>query len=309
VWLDVAGGTLSPEETTKYVQHAADCPSCGPKLQAATQLFQDELTPEEEKAISSLPSASPTAQRRLAERLTQSTPSPLPEPVHKGKRSIWWPLSFSLAGAAAVAAIIFFVVPVLISRNSPADVQKLLAQAYTEDRQIEMRIPGAKHGDIQQSRGSAGINSEPFHKASAEIAVQLKKHPDDPEWLLLQAERDVLDWKYPDALLSIEKIGKPEGISPDFKLIRAVALFEKAEVEQSPALFGQVQELLEQLLQKNPDNTVILFDHAIACEKNSMVECALRDWQHFLQIEPTGGWADEARNHLKALEEKKTPAS
>jgi tetratricopeptide (TPR) repeat protein len=309
VWLDVAGGTLSPEETTKYVQHAADCPSCGPKLQAATQLFQDELTPEEEKAISSLPSASPTAQRRLAERLTQSTPSPLPEPVHKGKRSIWWPLSFSLAGAAAVAAVVFFLVPVLLSRNSPAEAQKLLAEAYTQDRKIEMRIPGAKHAEMKQQRsGDAGsllAMPEAERKALDKIAAGQKKDPDNPQWLILQAQADLLDRRYKPALSALSRVETGTD-STDFLLTRALALNEQGEAEHDPQLQGHAIDLLGRILQKEPDNTTALFNQAIVCEELYMYECASKDWQHVLQIEKDPGWIAEAREHLNRIVEKKT---
>jgi cytochrome c-type biogenesis protein CcmH/NrfG len=310
VWLDVAGGTLSSEETTKHVQHAADCPSCGPKLHVATQLFQDELTPDEEKALAALPSAGAEAQRRLAEKLMPSIPTPIPEPVPKRKGSFWWPLSFSLAGAAAVAAVVFFLVPVLISRNSPADVQKLLAQAYTENRQIEMRIPGAKHAEMKQQRsGEAGsllAMPEAERKALDKIAAGQKKDPDNPQWLILQAQADLLDWRYKPAITALNRVETGTD-SPDFILTRALALNEQGQVEHDPQLQGQAVDLLGQVLQKEPDNTTALFNQAIVCEELYLYERASRNWQHLLEVEKDPSWIAEAREHLNRIQEKKTP--
>jgi tetratricopeptide (TPR) repeat protein len=306
VWFDVAAGTLSPEDSLKHVQHAADCSTCGPRLRTATQIFKEELTPEEEKTISSLPSASPQAQRRLAERLMQSTSSPIPEPVPKPKPSFWWPLSFSLAGAAAVAAVaLYFFIP----RNSPADVQKLLAEAYTENRQIEMRIPGAKHAEMKQQRsGEAGsLLAIPGaeRKALDKIAAGQKKDPDNPQWLILQAQADLLDWRYKPALSALSRVETGTD-STDFLLTRALALNEQGEAEHDPQLQGHAIDLLGRILQKEPDNTTALFNQAIVCEELYMYECASKDWQHVLQIEKDPGWIAEAREHLNRIVEKKT---
>lgn len=299
VWFDVAAGTLSSEETTKHVQHAADCPSCGPKLRSATRLFAEEVTPEEEKALSSLPSASPEAQRKLAEKLSPGKP----------KRSFWWPLSFSLAGAA-VAAIAFFTLPVLISRNSPAETQRLLAEAYTQNRQIEMRLPYAKHGEIkQQKSGDAGsLLAMPAaeRKALDKISAGLAKDPDNPQWLILQAQADLLDWRYKPALAALNRVETgTEHI--DFLLTRALALNEQGQIEHDPQLQGEVVDLLGRILQKEPDNTTALFNQAIVCEELYMYECASKDWQLLLEVEKDPGWITEARQHLTRIQEKKTP--
>lgn len=309
IWLDVAAGNLSSDESLKYVQHAADCPSCGPKLRNATQLFAEELTPEEEKAISSLPSASPKAQRKLAEKLTGLTVI-TPQPVQEHKRSFWWPLSFSLAGTAAVAAVAFFTIPLLISRNSPAAVQELLAEAYTQNRQIEMRIPGAKHGEIKQQRsgdsGSLLATPAAERKALDKISAGLAKNPDSPQWLILQAQTDLLDWRYKPASRTLDQI--ETGLdSTDFLLTRALALNEQGQAEHDPQLQGQAVDVLGQVLQKDPNNTTALFNQAIVCEELYMYECAIKNWQHLLEVEKDPGWIAEAQEHLKRIQEKKTP--
>src|SRR5215472_12714302 len=108
--------------------------------------------------LATLPSASDKAQRELAERFssTSSTSTATRVVPEKTKRSFWRPLSFSLAGAAATLATVLIVLSIN-RHDSPTDVAKLLAQAYTENRTIEMRIPGAKHAEIRQERsGDAG---------------------------------------------------------------------------------------------------------------------------------------------------------
>jgi cytochrome c-type biogenesis protein CcmH/NrfG len=219
-------------------------------------------------------------------------------------------LSFSLAGAAAVAAALFFIIPTLIARNSPAEVKKLLAEAYTQDRKIEMRIPGAKHAEMKQQRsGEAGsllAMPEAERKALDKIAAGQKKDPDNPQWLILQAQADLLDWRYKPALTALNRVETGTD-SPDFLLTRALALNEQGQAERDPQLQGQAVDLLGRILQKEPDNTTALFNEAIACEELYIYECASKHWEHLLEVEKDPGWIAEARQHLSHIQEKKTP--
>lgn len=309
VWFDVAAGTLASDESLRHVQHAAECESCAQRLRAATRMFQEELSPEEEKEIAALPSAGAREQRKLAQKMAGavgSDVSPAREISAKRRRSLWWPLSFSLAGAAAVAAAVFFVWP----RNSPADVEKLLAQAYTQDRTIEMRIPGAKHAEIRQLRAAGagsilGVSGS-AREAQDKISAALKKDPESADWLILQAQLYLLDWRYQAALSMLNRV-ETDTNSSSFLLTRALALNEQGQIEHDPQLQGEAVDVLGRVLQKEPDNTTALFNQAVACEELYMYECASKDWHQFLNVDKDSGWAAEARQHLNRIEEKKTP--
>lgn len=309
VWFDVAAGTLSSDDSLRYVQHAVECEACGHRLKSATRMFQEELTPEEEKKLQALPSAGPRQQKKLADQLVQASngrSSQAQAIAGKRKRSFWWPVSFSLTGlAAAVAVIVFFALP----RNSPAEVQKLLAQAYTEDRTIEMRIPYAKHAEIRQQRGadSGSLLNTPAaaREAADKIAARLKKDPDNPQWLILQAQLDLLDWRYRAALATLSRIETGTD-QPDFLLTRAMALVEQGSIEHEPQLQGEALDLLAKILQKEPNNLVAVYNQALVCEDLRMYQCASNGWQQVIKIDKDAGWVAEARQHLNRIEEKKT---
>ena len=302
VWLDVAAGTLSSEETAEYVRHAADCQSCGPKLRTATRIFAEELTPEEEKAISALPSASAEGQRKLVEKLTGLTVI-TPQAVQERKRSFWWPLSFSLASAAAaVAAVAFFAVPLLISRNSSAETQRLMAEAYTEDRRIEMRIPGAKHAEMKQQRGpehESFLNlPESFRKATDVIASHLKKDPANGEWLLLQAQLELSRGNADSALDAIAKISLVP-LTAEYHLTFGTALLEKAESTSNQDYYLQAVEHFTASLDQKPNDAVALFNRGLAYDKLKMPDKALQDWQSALTLETDSGWRSEISQHIE----------
>lgn len=307
VWLDVAGGTLSSEESLKYVQHAAECASCAHKLRIAIRIFQDELSPEEESQLDALPGAEVIGRKRLAEKLAHGISLDSPRaPIIPKQRKRSFGVLLSVAGAAAVVAIVFFAIP----RNSPAAVQKLLAEAYTENRTIEMRIPYAKYAEIRQRRsGDAGslLNTPAAaREAAGKIAAGLKRQPDNPQWLILQAQLDLLDWRYQPALQTLSQI-RTGTDGTDFLLARALALSEQGSVEHEPQLQAEAVELLAEVLQKDGNNLTALYNRALVCEDLHMYECASRDWQAVLQLDKDPGWSAEARRRLNRIEEKKTP--
>lgn len=210
--------------------------------------------------------------------------------------------------AVTACAVIAMVVSVSL-RNSPEGVEKLLAQAYTENRNLEMRIPYAAHAGFHQLKSGDGeslLNApESLGKAASEIRSQLKKNPDDPHWLILSARLDLLDWRYKSAFATLDKI-KANVDTPELLLTRALAEFEKAEMEHDQQGYAEAVDLMGKTLQSSPDNSVALFNQAVACEKLHMYECATHDYERVLKVEKDSGWAAEARERLNRIKEKQT---
>ena len=312
---DLAAGLSSSTDAPRLTQHAAQCPHCGPILRAFTEDFSDDLSPEDQALLSQLKSSTPEWQKKMAQQMAgavSSTPSTTSIPSTKSASLFRLPsLKWVLApvALAATAVIAFFIWNA--QRDTPQKVERLLAQAYTEQRTMEMRIPYAAHSDFKQTRGdSSSLLSSPeaLRKATDVIAANLKKTPDDPNWLMLSARLDLLDWRYQSALSTLNKIDDEKlEDSSAFRLTQSLALYEKAEIEHDPQSYGQVVDLLGKILQKNADEGVALFNQAVACEKLFMYECATKDYERFLKIDPNSSWAGEARNHLNRIKEKKTP--
>src|SRR5262249_58575161 len=121
-------------------------------------------------------------------------------------------------------------------------VEKLLAQAYTEQRSIEMRIPYAKHSEFHQLRSGDYRSLLSLPEASREAAHQitdrLKKEPDSSEWLLLQARLDLLDFRDRPPLSTLSRITDDKiSSSAEALTTRALATFERAEAEHDQASY------------------------------------------------------------------------
>lgn len=303
VWLNVAGGLLSTTEKERYVTHAATCDHCGPVLREIVHDFDKPVTAEEKAVLaelnspSNIPAPKPATHNKL---VTQVVPSRIVPPSRRWFALPAW--QFATIAVVILAAVGFSLYRVGIFRkeNSSASVNRLLAQAYTEQRTIEPRIAGANYAPLSVKRGlgESNVNKPPvLLRAEAEISENLRKSPSDPTWLQAKGRADLLDGKYGDAIKSLRLalLSKPD--SPELLTDLGSAYFEVED-------YGNALESFAKALARSPNDPVVIFDHALACEKLFLYNQAIEDWQHYLQIDPKGGWADEAQANSKRIKDK-----
>jgi len=328
----LAAGLCSDATATRLTQHAASCDHCGALLRGFVEDFSDDFSPEEQAMLDQLASnseawqiktaremaragavgpvgavgtAATTDDIRLAEaRLPLNTPSV----KKRGRKPFFWRWVL-----VPVAAVIVMIATIATRRDTPEKVERLLAQAYTERRNLEMRVPYASHADYKQKRSDdteSRLNSPPsLNTATDKISKQLEKAPDDPRWLMLSARLDLLDWGYKPALSTLDKISDPQVIeSPEFLMTRSLALYEKSEALKESQGYYEAVNLLAKALQKTPDDPVLLFNQAIACERIHSYKCANEDWTRLLAVEKDPHWSAEAHKHLNTINEKKSLA-
>lgn len=302
IWLDVAARILPDAETLKHLEHAATCGNCGPQIKRAMAIYDEPTTEEEQRIIDSLPRP-----KLLPEYKSKNANTASAIRLKTGFFPGFRPFAAGLALAAVVAVAIF----VYRSRlDAAGDAERLLAEASTADRPFEMQIPfegySEYRGQRDESAHSRFDNSEPYHKATQQILGALKTQPGDPKWLLLQARSQLLVWQYKQALETLSKISADQAGSRDFLLTKALALFEKAEMEKNDDSYGQSYTVLSDLLQKNPDDAIARFNRAIVSDKRQMGESAEADWNQYLKLESNPAWAKEAQERLQKTKEKKT---
>jgi hypothetical protein len=312
----LAAGLCSNPLTAQLTAHAAACGHCGPLLRECQEDFSDDVTPEEQTALGKLRSASPEWQqqkaREMLEREMLKKNRVIPEPllVTNWRRFFsWkWIMVPALPAIALIAVGIWY-----LQRDTPETVAKLEAQGYTQQRTVEMRVPYAAYADFNQRRSGDNPSRSSFppslNQAADKIAKHLEKEPDDPKWLMLSARLDLLDWNYKSALSTLEKISDARiAESPEYLMTRAFALFQKSEALKESQGYSEAVDLLDKALQKAPDDPVLLFNQAIACEKIHSYECAESDWNRLLAVEKDPQWTAEARKHRDEIRKKKTSA-
>jgi len=313
---NLAAGLCSSPLSAELTTHAAACGRCGPLLREYQEDFSDDVTPEEQTALAQLRSASPVWQQQKAMEMLKPdmlkknpvTPGPVPATDWRRFFSWKWIMVPALPAVALIAVGIWY-----LQRDTPETVARLEARGYTEQRTIEIRVPYAAYADFKQRRSadnpSRSALPPSLNQAADKIAKHLEKEPDDPQWLMLSARLDLLDWNYKSALSTLEKISDARIVeSPEYLMTRAFALFQKSEVLKESQGYSDAVDLLDKALQKAPDDPVLLFNQAIACEKIHSYGCAESDWNRLLAVEKDPQWTAEARKHLDQIREKKTPA-
>jgi CHAT domain-containing protein/tetratricopeptide (TPR) repeat protein len=305
-WLHVAAGLLPEEKAKELMNHAAQCDHCGPLLRKAAGIVADEATPAEESTLANLASAQPNWQRDLAEKLRGNVQGrPLVE-----QRGPWWERLFSWPrpafAAAALAAIVAvgWLGPRMLRHPS---AEQLLAQAYTDHRTLEVRIPRAKYAPLRVERSSGGSNfdkSPSLLRAEALISDNLTKNPNDPTWLQFRARADLLDGNYDSAIKALQRALDTQPDSPQLLADLGSAYYLRAESTDRPIDYGNAIEAFGKALVKSPDDPIALYNRALACERMFLYSQAVDDWEHYLRLDPQGGWADEARRKLGAVKEK-----
>ena len=319
--------SLTPDAlAARLTQHAATCDHCGPLLRTFTEDFSDDFTADEQAALASLQSSSADWQKNTARKMldaggVQTSTAPATDeqtapqkssskPTTERKPFFWkWVLVPAIAAVVAVAAITFPVY--LARRDSPEKVDKLLAQASTEQRLLDIRFPGAAYASLKQRRSGASesILATPIalDQAKTFIKSELTKNPESQHWLIMQARLDLLDWRYRSAQVSIRKAEQFGSETQDLLLTRAMVNYEVSEAESQPQNYAYAVNDLGKFLEQQPDDTVALFNRALILEKLNWQSSAREDWEHFLRIEKDPGWIAEAKAHLSQLDEKKNP--
>jgi len=332
---DLAAGLSTSAHADRLTQHAAQCAHCGPILRAYTEDFSDELSPEDAALLQQLNSSSPAWHGKVAQQMAgavspeaalRAIPSTAPEHataelspqarVAQPPSAVLEPSSERLkpsrfrlpslkwilvpAALAATAVIAFFIWNA--QRDTPEKIDKLLAQAYTEQRTIEMRIPGAEQGPMRVQRATNELDlPAQFYVAEGVIKKNLSNNPEDPQWLHAQARADLLRWNYDSA---INKLDAAFGVAPydtGLLLDKASALYERGTQTGDQRDLELAMDLLGQFLASTPDDPVALFNRAILETKIGALHQAVSDWERYLTLRPSDSWSHEARERLEEL--------
>ena len=310
-WPLVVAGQVESEKAREYLRHAADCDHCGTLIRQATADSDDEFTTHQEEMISQLKSSDPAWQKRFARELAAKSQVQV-GPASRGPAKVlrgrwmsfrkWQPWVLGAAAAIVVSVMLFPLVSKYYSQKTP---DKLLAQAYGEQRNLELRFAGAQYGPVHMERAKGGdsrLNRPPaLLEAEAIIARGLQKEPDSAVWLQAKGRADLLEGNYEAAIQSFQKALEVEADSTSLQTDIASGYFQRAELADRASDYGKAIELLSKVLAKNPDDPIARFNRALVNEKMFLYRQALEDWEHYLTSDPEGEWANEANQHINNL--------
>lgn len=265
--------------------HAALCDHCGPLLRAATE--RGGGRPAGDQGLVGL---SPERQHSIAERMASGSRRP-----HAPYRAL----------AAAAALIIAATAWLAIDRRSPS-ISDLLARAYAEQRTLDLRLGESSHGPVRLQRASPRSRLDrpaSLLEAEARISRSLERQPLDPEALHNRGRAEILEANYGAAVESLTRADQHAPRSAAIKRELATAYFMRGRAEDRPTDIALAFEKLGQALALAPDDRVALFNRAFVGQYLGLNDQAASDWTRYLELDPTGEWAAEARTRLSQLQE------
>lgn len=299
---DVAAGLCPADKADTLIKHAAQCERCGPLLTMYAEDFSDDQVAEDHSILRKMKSSSPGWQKILSSQMQMNlTPA---VPSGQRKAFFWrWMLIPAAVSACALIGFAFWY----SQRETPEKVERLLAQAYAQHRTIELRVRGAGYSALQQRRSSDESRLDlpaPLLQAESIIRTQPSSSSGNDRWLAFRARADLLEWHYEPALKTLEHALELQPGNAGLQMDLATAYFERGEALDRPSDYGKAIDLLGQVLETRSDDTVALFNRAIAEEKLFMYSKATRDWNRYLQLDATGEWSREARERLDRIKKK-----
>jgi tetratricopeptide (TPR) repeat protein len=202
-----------------------------------------------------------------------------------------------LMAAAALAAVVIYPQ----WARSPARTGRMLAQAYTEHRQMEMRLPGAEWGPERTEMGSESSSlSEPVAllDARGNIKRAVEGNPNDPRWLQLEGRAELLGGKEDAAIAELEHARSLRTSDSTILADLGAAYFQKAAKTDDPKLYSSAFEALSEGARMKPDDPVLAFNRALAAEHIFAFNVANEAWHTYLRMDSTSRFASEAREHL-----------
>jgi CHAT domain-containing protein len=295
-WASLAAGLANDRRRDELLEHARGCDVCGAVLRAVVEDFSEAPTAAESQVIRSLESATLEWQRAMSRRMSKSSPVSRPVPIR-----IW------LVRAAAVLVAVG-AGWVGWTRWKGSDPAQLIARAYTAQRPFEFRMPGAAYAPMNQTRrGNAPFErSQSLLDAEAAIKRELAKNPDSVQWLAMRARAEMLERSAEDPIQTLQHALEQKPDDPDLLADLGIAYALRAEQAQNHDVdYGYAIEYISRSLEAKPNVTETMFNRALVYRRMYLIDDAIREWKHYLDLDRSGAWREEAQHHLSDVERKK----
>jgi CHAT domain-containing protein/tetratricopeptide (TPR) repeat protein len=291
------------------------------KEELIDEYAEGEMTSNERKKFEKhfLTSAGRHRDLRVAQAFIPESPSLSEKQLDKTSPgwslTAWFSPPTLRAAATALAVIaVAFIVWLAFVRSSTNVSQGLQAlnDAYRQERPIEARVSGFQHAPWANTRGGDEVKFDHNARSRAEVLLHsaAEKSPGSAsehalgKLLLFEGQSD-------DAIRHLEEALKTDGNNPRIHSDLGAAWLERGQRElqkgdeaASSESFGKSLDHLQRALEFDPALLDALFNRALVREQLKLFHLAQDDWKTYLQKDSTSPWADEARQKLKALQQR-----
>jgi hypothetical protein len=289
-WAEFAAGLTDEAESAKLLDHAVACDACG-------EVLKSMFEPQEDVLVDSLPVLGADRVREIARKAN--------EQAH-GKPSFpFFATRLKPAYWLATAATIVLLATVLTIRMREPSAEALVARAYEQNRIWPIRLPDAGYSPVTSENRASSPRNTALAEADAKVSKGLDGRPEDWRWIDLKSRIDFIRHRYGDAITHLQSIVDAGNSSTEVLSDLGTAYLARGMADENAADLDAAVDALARVVSREPANQVALFNLAIAQERMFLFDKAGQTWSRYLEIDRSSGWAAEARDHLRRLEEKK----
>lgn len=293
-WANLAAGLAGKAAADRLLHHASECDACAAELRNISECFSDSLTDDEQQMLGGLRTSGKDWKEEFVQRLTRKS------------HGSYFPAPHLAAWVGVAAAALVVVAIWWITRpSSVAHTAGLLAQAYSEERQFDLRLPGARQAPLQVKRGAEFKRPEALLEAELRIQRAVRAPQPNPEWLDLDGRADLLELKPRAAIDSLTRAASVSDGNADIDADLGCAYALRGELENEPTDYQKALQYFSDALRKQPHFAAAAFNQALVYEKLKLYNQAEETWRAYLSLEPDSAWSNEARSRLADIEKKK----
>ena len=275
-----------------------------------------EKQPTQEKSTGAKNSAGEPMSKEPPLRLMPATPGApvtVPEPAR-------WNLAFTPYLKLAAAAVIAIGLALGIWRPlfSKSEIEKgvsALARAYSVERPTDARLTGlgyARYPNTRRGDEPRSVDVESLLFAEVTLLSEVAERPSADAHHAL-GEVYLSKGNYEAAINHFEEALKAEPNNAKFESDYGAALLEmgKAEPDRGKALdlISQACERFKRATALDEAHLEALFNLALCHLEMSLDDQAEDAWRRYLEKDPDSKWADEVRQRLASLEQRKQKAA
>ena len=282
-------GTLTPDEIPAVAAHLRSCADCRTVVTETARFSREEGSREVGSDLRSSVS-------EVGSDLRSSVSVPAPAPVDLAeRRKKKGPAPRWMAAAAAVLAVVGVTAPLL--RTSP--IARLIAVAPRDHRQVEPRLTGFPWARLQApSRGQA-IAAPADLKLTGAAGKLLEK-------TLARSDADshratgvayLLIGRHRESIAALERAAAASNSAAAWNDLAAARYM--AALRDDPTQLPRALADVDRALQIESRHAEALFNRALILERMESREPARAAWERYLEVDPSGEWSAEAREHLR----------
>ena len=291
------------------------------------QYVQQRLSDEERVLFEKHLLQSPQQQQKLAfaralnetatDHVARTTKVVSIEP-HRPQRKILSPQVFKIAAGIIVVIGIALAAWILMGRR-PSDVDRgmlALNKAYKNERLVESRISEINYSPLNVKRGGQASNIDTLALKEAELRLSdaARTKPTAASYHAL-GRFYLAGGNFEQAKEQFEQALRLEPQNAELESDLGAAFLELGTAErnndeQSAAKnFESSLEHINRALQLNSSLLDALFNRGLVLQQLSRLPAAEEAWRNYLQKDSTSPWSEEAKRHLRAIEEQKQNTS